>query len=412
MSFVRKSTSLKPIKDTVFAVADAAAKDKDPSTCNATIGSLYDENGQLVAYHSVYDHYDTISPIHKAKYAASFTGNPDFRKALDAWVFQGTSVSLPRTVIATPGGSGADFMAIRNTLEEGDTLLIPDICWGSYSLMASMNNISIRRYTMFEGDHFNLASVKEQIEAIQKTQSHVTMVVNDPCHNPTGYSMQDEEWKQLIDLLNEEGKKTPIVLIDDIAYIDYAYRSDMRAYMNHFNEISENVMIIIAFSCSKTMTAYGLRCGAAVAIAKKAEDVRDMEIVMEKTARATWSSIPNAAMEEFVWLTTEGRGTYEKEKKTYIDLLRKRSDIFRNEAVNCGLACWPYKEGFFVTVKVENPADLDPLHDALMKAHIYTVEVNKGIRVAVCSLPVEKVQGLASRMKAVFDAYYGRKGQE
>lgn len=303
-------------------------------------------------------------------------------------------------------------MAIRNTLEEGDTLLIPDICWGSYSLMASMNNISIRRYTMFEGDHFNLASVKEEIEAIQKTQSHVTMVVNDPCHNPTGYSMQDEEWKQLIDLLNEEGKKTPIVLIDDIAYIDYAYRSDMRAYMNHFNEISENVMIIIAFSCSKTMTAYGLRCGAAVAIAKKAEDVRDMEIVMEKTARATWSSIPNAAMEEFVWLTTEGRDAYEKEKKTYIDLLRKRSDIFRNEAESCGLACWPYKEGFFVTVKVENSADLDPLHDALMKAHIYTVEVNKGIRVAVCSLPVEKVQGLASRMKAVFDAYYGRKGQE
>ena len=64
-----------------------------------------------------------------------------------------------------------------------------------------------------------------------------------------------------------------------------------------------------------------------------------------------------------------------------------------------------------MTVKVENPEDLDPVHDALMNAHIYTVEVNKGIRVAVCSLPVKKVKGLAARMKAVFDAYYGRKGK-
>lgn len=411
MSFVRKSTSLKPIKDTVFVVAAAAAKDQDPSTCNATIGSLYDENGQLVAYDSVYDHYDSISHIHKAKYAASFTGNNDFRKAVASWVFQGTEMHLPHTVIATPGGSGADFMAIRNTLEEGDTLLIPDICWGSYSLMAAMNNISIRRYTMFESDHFNLASVKEEIEAIQKTQDHVTLVVNDPCHNPTGYSMSDQEWKDLIALLNEEGKKTPIVLIDDIAYIDYAYNPKMRAYMNHFNEISGNVMIVVAFSCSKTMTAYGLRCGAAVAVAKNEADVRAMEIVMEKTARATWSSIPNAAMEEFVWLTSEGLDAYLKEKQGYIDLLRERSGIFLQEAKECNLPCWPYKEGFFVTVKVENPEDLDPVHDALMNAHIYTVEVNKGIRVAVCSLPVKKVKGLAARMKAVFDAYYDRKGK-
>ena len=39
-----------------------------------------------------------------------------------------------------------------------------------------------------------------------------------------------------------------------------------------------------------------------------------------------------------------------------------------------------------------------------MKEHIYTVKVNKGIRVAVCSLPVKKCYGLAKRMKQILDS--------
>ena len=43
----------------------------------------------------------------------------------------------------------------------------------------------------------------------------------------------------------------------------------------------------------------------------------------------------------------------------------------------------------------------DAFHKALMAEHIYTVAVNKGIRIAVCSLPVAKVYGLAEKMKEI-----------
>ena len=52
---------------------------------------------------------------------------------------------------------------------------------------------------------------------------------------------------------------------------------------------------------------------------------------------------------------------------------------------------------------MEDNAQRDAFHEALMKEHIYTVKVNKGIRVAVCSLPVEKCYGLAKRMKDILD---------
>ena len=46
----------------------------------------------------------------------------------------------------------------------------------------------------------------------------------------------------------------------------------------------------------------------------------------------------------------------------------------------------------------------DVFHESLMKQHIYTVKVNKGIRVAVCSLSSEKCRGLAKRMKEILEA--------
>ena len=56
-----------------------------------------------------------------------------------------------------------------------------------------------------------------------------------------------------------------------------------------------------------------------------------------------------------------------------------------------------------MTLQMEDNAQRDAFHEALMMEHIYTVKVNKGIRVAVCSLPVDKCYGLAKRMKDILD---------
>ena len=365
------------------------------------------EDGKLVAFDTVFDHYDAIDHRTKAAYASSFTGNPDYRKEVWDWVTQGSSLNLPHSVIATPGGTGAVSTSMVTFLDAGQTVILPDIAWGSYSLMAAQDNLKTVKYQMFEGDHFNLASVKNAIEEVHKTQDRIVLVVNSPCHNPTGYSLSDEEWKELTDLLNEAGKTGPVILVNDIAYIDYSYNlAHSRAYMDCFNQFSDQVMGVICFSCSKTLTSYGLRCGAAVIVAKQESDVRDAEIVFEKNARATWSNIPNAAMKNFVWVVTEKRDTFLKEKQKYIDLMKERSSVFLKEAEECGLETYPYKEGFFVTIKVEDNDRAERIHAELMKNHIYTVLVNKGIRVACCSLPVKKAHGLAARMKKIADSVH------
>ena len=408
MSFVRKTANLVPIVDTVFTIVSLAQKDKmengAENVIDATIGSLYDETGNLVAYQSFFEHYNAMDNKYKAKYAASFTGNESFRKQVINWVFDGHAKELNKTVIATPGGSGAVSSTFNVILDQNETVILPEIAWGSYQLMAQQNCLKARTYTMFEDDHFNLTSFKQVCTEVLNEQKKLLVVINDPCHNPTGYSMTHQEWNEIVEFLNECSKTGPVVLLNDIAYIDYGTNQDtIRTYFNCFNQFTDNVMAIVAFSISKTCTSYGLRCGAAVLCGKDAKKVREVEIVFEKVARATWSNIPNAAMDNFTWTTTENLDNFLNEKKPYIELIEKRASIFVSEAEKANLDIYPYKEGFFVTLKVEDNQFKQRYHEELMKHHIYTVQVNKGIRVAVCSLPVEKCYGLASKMKEILN---------
>lgn len=408
MSFVKKKVDVTPIEDTVFAIVKKAkediAKSGAENVIDATIGSLYNEKGTIVAFESVFTPYDHIAKETKAAYAGSFVGNDSFRKQVYEWIVGGTGSTLSHSVIATPGGTGAVALTVQEILDEGETLIVPEIAWGSYKLMASMDNLNVKTYSLFDGDHFNLTSFKETCLDVMKTQDKLLMIINDPCHNPTGYSLSMEEWEEVVTFLNECGKQVPVVLLNDIAYIDYSYDlKHARDYIKTFNAFSDNVMAVIAFSCSKSLTSYGLRCGAAILLAQSQEAVRSVEIVFEKAARATWSNVPNAAMDNFTYVTTENYKNYMAEKDGYIALLKERSSIFSSEADACALAYYPYKEGFFVTVRMDDNKLRDRFHDALMEQHIYTVKVNKGIRVAVCSLSTARCKGLAPRMKEILD---------
>ncbi len=407
--FIKQHVDATPIIDNVFAIVGLAqaakAKYGADKIIDATIGSLNDEEGNLVAFDSVFNHYNEIDNKAKAKYASSFSGNADYKHQVYAWVTQDIKLNLAHKVIATPGGSGAVSTTINDILDSGDTLVIPEIAWGSYKLMATMSNIKTTTYSLFHEGGFNVENFREVCQNIMDKEGKVLAIINDPCHNPTGYSLSQTEWEQVIAIINELSQKGPFVLLNDIAYIDFAYDfKTSRNYLSTFNHISDQVLIIIAFSCSKTMTSYGLRCGAALLLAKSEESVRQVEIVMEKSARALWSNIPNAAMDNFVYTTTIGYDAFDQEKAHYVNLLKQRSELFTCEAKKVGLSHYPYKEGFFVTLDIADPNLLNAYHELLLKENIFTVKVNKGIRVGLCSLSIAKTRGLATKMKQILDS--------
>lgn len=388
--FLKESTDHSLFKDGLFAVSTIAIADEDPNKINATVGSLYDEEGKLVTFNTVYETLKSLPNAQIAKYASQIPGNPDFIEECEKFVY-GDSIKLYKRSVATTGGTGALNLAIKDCLEPGDTMLIPSQGWTSYVTIAKEYAMHMETYNPFDVD-----DIINQMDKVSKENKKLFILINSPCHNPSGISYTIDEWTKIINKLNEISNNIPVILLNDIAYIDFGFSKE---YFKLFNNINDNVLVFIGYSLSKAFTAYGQRLGMLTFINSSKEVIDDIHNTMTKSCRAVWSNVNNGLMTTFVKVMKERKEEYLKELHTYRDLLRDRASLFKKELDEENMEYYRYVEGFFITLKVNDNETRDKIHQRLLDDHVYTVKVDKGIRVGVCSLPKDKIKGLAKRIK-------------
>jgi len=405
MGFLNRRSDGKKMVDKVFKAALKAKQAKKDfghdAVVDATLGTLFDEQGIFVAFDSVWEPFNTIDNIQKAKYASSIQGNPNYRDAVYEWLF-GTE-ELSCEIIVTPGGAGAVSSTMKNILDPGQTVIKPSLAWGPYNTMAYEFGLTTTNYNLFKKNQFDMDSFKHTCKKVMKDQGKVLAIINDPCHNPSGYTMRPDEWEELITFVNNLSKEGPVILLHDIAYVDFTTNPTWKAQLLQYKNLSENVMAVIAFSLSKTFTAYGARVGAAVAITPNKQALTSFKDAEIYSARSIWSTVNNSMMELFPMILNNPtlKEAYLDEKQSYITLIKERADIFISESKAVGLELYPYKEGFFATIKIDDNAHKEHLNKLLADNHIYTVEVDLGLRVALCSVPKHKLVGLAKRIKEI-----------
>ena len=223
MSLLAKRSIVKEDKSNIITLGAIAKemKKKDPSVVNATIGMLYDEEGKLFVFDSVNEALNNLTDDEKFSYAS--TPGPDtYHEAIKHWVLREHYSSFMNVgVMATPGGSGAISNTFSNYLNPGDEVLLPNYMWGNYKQFAYENYASFRTYSLFdENNKFNLKDIYNQMVSLKNKQGRILLVINDPCQNPTGYTMSFDEWKSIINMINElSNDGTPVILLHDMAYI-------------------------------------------------------------------------------------------------------------------------------------------------------------------------------------------------
>lgn len=410
--FVSDVVHDKAILDTVFEASqgakDAIDKFGEEHVVNGAFGTYFNEDGTFLTFDTVYRAFDAVDDVQKAKYASSIMGPPEFRDAVKDWLFRSAGLNITADIIATPGGTGALSSTIKNTLAPGETVIHPSIGWGPYTTIAKEQNTPIKNYTLFnQNDGFNVESFKTVCNDVMDDQGKVLVFINDPCQNPTGYTMTDDEWDQVIEAMEEISQKGPFILVHDIAYIDFNHLKGekYKKIFKKFTKLSENIMTVVTFSASKTLTAYGMRVGAQVLISSNHKQREKLLNACGNTARGTWSTVNNGGMKVFADIAGSRslKSTYMKEKETFVALLKERAEIFVSEARDIGLPIYPYKEGFFVTIRVDNQIVKNLLHLKLKTLNIFFVNVYGGLRVAICSIPKAKLKGLAARVKVALD---------
>ena len=387
MEFIASKINKERFTEKVFKVTQAAKADKDPSTINATAGCLYDEEGNLFTYKIVAECEKNLPSKQKFAYAASPSGNKEYVNAISKYILEDRIKNNYKT-LATPGGTGAVYTSMKLTLDEGDTIILPKIAWGNYNDMVKQLNLNVIRYDVYDLD--------DLFSKIDSIDGKVYVLINSPCENPLGFAYSYEQWQKIINKLNNLNKE--VVLALDIAYIDYA-SNEPKKFFELFNNINDNVLVLICASTSKSFSFYGERLGAMIAINNNSELVDKVINLSSRLARAVWSNCNNGAMLTVTEVLNKHYDEYIIERDNAIKMLKTRVNTFISEADECGLVYYPMQDGFFITLKVEDDDYKEELHQRLMDNHIYTLTVNKGIRIAVCSIPLNKIYGLAKRIK-------------
>ena len=391
------------LKDAIFdankACTEAIKIHGAETVTNATIGVVLDETGKLATLNAVEKIFRTLEMSELVAYAP-IAGLPDFLDAAIDWVFADCKPEAHLAAVATASGTGAIHHAVANYAERGDAVLTSDWRWGTYDLICNETGKRLETFKLFDDElNFNIADFAVKVDALLKNQKSLLVILNTPAHNPTGYALTDGEWDKVLDVLKAQsstGKK--ISLLVDVAYIDYAgEKNSTRAFMKKFGNLPENLFVMIAFSMSKSFTCYGQRTGALIGVSSDEKIIDEFKEVNKYSCRATWSNVNRGAQALLVKLTHDAEtfAAYEAERDGLYQMVKRRADVFVDEAKACGLRIVPYTGGFFIAVPADNPAAVcDKLHDEL----IFAVPLKLGVRVAACSTSFDKMHGVAEKI--------------
>lgn len=387
MKFVRKNINQNRYIDNIFGVSSLAKQDMHG--IDASIGCLYGEDNNIFTFDSVFENEKNISNGNNASYANPM-GNKDFIDAIEDFVLD-KHIKNNYRILASSGGTGAIYMGIKTCLDEKDTIILPEIGWGNYNVIAQEFNLNVINYDIYD--------INSLLKTIDEVKEKAFIVINSPCHNPCGHAYSIDEWKIIVDKINNCNKE--VVLLNDIAYIDYSFE-DRKQYLDLFNDINDNVLVLIAYSCSKSFSYYGKRVGALIAINNDNEFLDSYINYCTRIARTTWSNVNNGAMQNVADVLKNHRDEYLKEKQEAVNLLKERSNLFISQAKENNLDIYPYTDGFFISLKIEDQNKRDIIHNTLLENHIYAVKIKKGIRIGICALPLKSIDGLAKKIKELY----------
>ena len=404
----------KKLVDNIFTTSkkakQAIKKYGKENVINATIGSLYDEEEKFAIYKVVEKVYRNLPSEDLYAYSTNVIGEDDYLEEVIKAIFyddykEELKDLLYIASVATTGGTGAISNTIKNYMDTGDKVLLPNWMWGTYKNIVIENGGKIETYQLFdENGNFNFEDFRSKVLELAKTQKNVVLILNEPSHNPTGFRMTYEEWVNLMAFFKSI-KDTNLIVIRDVAYFEYDDRTEeeTKSLRKLLIGLPKNVLFMYAFSLSKSLSIYGMRIGAQIAVSSSEEVIQEFKDAISFSCRTTWSNVPKGGMKLFetIMKNPELKAEFLKEKQAYIELLKERADIFLNEAKEVNLDILPYKSGFFVTIPIGET--IDKVIEDLESQNIFVIKFDKGIRIGICSVSKRKIVGLAKKIKETIE---------
>lgn len=384
-------------EDLIFKLnseAQARAAAGEP-VINATVGALLDDRGRLVVLETVMKLWRELGDMEVAPYAP-ITGDPAYLAALTERHWPG--LGAPKSGCATPGGSGALALSVKNFLEPGMAVAALAPYWGPYDTLSAEGGASIAPLP-YPATGLDRDAWGKVLGGLMASQGRILLWLNDPCHNPTGASLGKADRATLFTLLREVAALGPVTLLLDLAYLDYTREPQaVRDALDDYRAFAEERIVLVgaALSVSKSLTLYGGRGGALVFPWTK-DDA--LQAALAVSCRGLYSNCAKAPQSLVVKLNRDGKAieALASEHKHWSEVLEARAQSLDEALKAEGLSGAPWQGGFFVTLPVPDP---NGTCERLKTHGVFVVPSPWGLRVGVCGLKTEDAPRFAAALKA------------
>jgi aspartate/methionine/tyrosine aminotransferase len=180
------------------------------------------------------------------KYTSSY-GYPELRKLIAEKLRKKNRFHADwKDVTVTPGGVFACAIAMFTLLDEGDEVILPDICWPNYRML--INVIGVKpSYYHIRADLPECVDFTSLRDAV--TERSKLLIVNSPA-NPTGSVFSLKTVEKIASFIQEHD----LYLLSDEVYEDLVYEGEHTSPARYDTE--GRIFSVFSFSKSYAMTGW------------------------------------------------------------------------------------------------------------------------------------------------------------
>lgn len=367
---------------------------------NATIGIAVDDDGLPVRFSSIEERIK-LSPKDIFPYAPSF-GKPELR---EIWLTEMKKknphlhgkTTLPVVTNALTHGLN---MTAYLFINPGNRIIIPDKIWGNYRLIFENAYGAVLDYfNTFSGNGFDINSFQEKITNANREK---TIILFNFPNNPTGYTVSQDEAKQIVGIIKHEAQKgRKMIIICDDAYFGLVYQKGIlqESLFSYIADLSENVLAIKVDGATKEQYVWGLRVGF-ITYATKNMTGESAAALEDKTAGAVRGSISNAShLSQSLILAALNSPDYQKEKKGKHHLLKSRylkvKKVLSNPKYQRYFSPLPFNSGYFMCIKLRDGIDAEKVRQTLISRYSTGVIAIKNLlRIAYSGVSEKNIETL------------------
>jgi len=327
--------------------------------------------------------------------------------------------------IVTAGVTNGIFMACSLFLNPSETIICPNKRWGNYDNIIVKNiGAEINTFDFFKNKQINLEGLKAAIMEVKESQNKIVIMLNFP-NNPTGYVPTLEEAQNLVELLKESQNELniPFIVIVDDAYEPYVYEEKRvlnKSLFYELQQLQEDVIPVKLDGLTKELLFYGGRIGF-VTIGLKANWVKENQNLerlkneinnkLEGFNRSTISNANHFYQKVAINMFQEfGMDHIINSRNKVKKVLKDRYIKINEELSNLDspyISIDPNAGGFFLFVNLEKDKIVaTEFADYLLKNYkVGVIPIEKpdeninGIRIAYCSIDIDKIDEFISRIK-------------